>query len=869
MARIKETHFIRNNANSNVGTVLMFYSDGTYSMLDNINFSNFKKFFNKETEKETQGKVFDGSRKDVQSAIAKAIHNRQEVPYANSDSALYEENNKNNAGTAIARGTTLDDRNNVGKTAVAEGTTNNPDLRKEKDNNNWKYAVGGAAAVAALGGAAYVMNKNKDDKKDKDSMEGKDWKYYLENAKESDQKTAMSRIYDVLERLNLSQNWMRTNDGTSKWGITPEQALSMYTYFNDLSTEELAQIYNGETVNVDKVMEEANQGMIAMSFFYANDTVGDTTIADLFNDQASKKVIADFTEIQARYNRASNDKERTAIAKEKKQMYYDYFMNNSSSKYVDVSSVPGASFVINTMFPVDFVRYFRSSADLGEYDEILVTGRYRDDGTVEHRSKVDSACGGLKADLEKYNEDIKELKAEYNAKKNSGFRFSKETEYEKLTKDVYDPQVILDMMTQNLKTIDKYPVNVNTFNSTIDGERKLIPVGGSYGNSGGSVSYSRPSVGGGASVQQPAGTQEFTGNTPEEAAKKAIEAGAPKEMVDQATQTIIKENEKAKEEAEEKADKLHNFYQGYYDDVFNGDKDKDEYDKAIGVIKDAEKDKKEYDDAMEKDGTTTGGEITNKGSEVNDDGSIDLDLDGDGQKEHIPAHNDNDKDNPYNMPDYADGAFDVEKNNSDDEIVYDDPNAVPSQSAGNNAQAGDKELSHTTEGRPAIDGVHIDGNGENTSKPVEEEKPIEQNPISDEELGDMTFSGGATSVGTSGGEVTDFTEDQLVDQVKDSQDSQETEIDGSIVSGSTTGGEVSSFDEDQLVSQLSDNVSEQASGYSMTIDQSALDNAEDNEEVEVASFTAFAKEFYDQEAAKEAQVEQQEEVANEPVKTLK
>lgn len=838
MARkIRETYFIKNNANDNVGMTAIFYSDGTYSIVTGVTISGFKNFFNKEVMRnnpEARANIFDGSRSDVQRAFTDSIQNRREVRYGKLDSPLYRENiyigNRHN-----------NDNNNV-------------DLDREDKGNGLKYALGGAAVVAglgALGGAAYVLNKNKDDKTD--SMEGKDWNFYLENAKESSQKTAMTKIYDILEHLNASQNWMRINDGTGIWGLTPEQMLSMYTYFNDLSTEELAQIYNGETVNVDKIMEEANQGMIAMSFFYANDTVGDTTIADLFNDQASKNVISDFTRVQARYNRATNDKERTEIAKVKKQMYYDYFINNSSSKYVDVSSVPGASFVINTMFPVDFVRYFRSSADLGEYDEILVTGRVREDGTVEHRSKVDSACGNLKADLEKYNEDIRELKAEYNAKMTNGFmKFAKETEYEKLTKDVYDPQVILDMMNVNLKNIYKYPVNVNSFNSTIDGERRLIAVGGSYSSGTGSSSYtSRPSGGGAvqtppAQQQAPIPTiQEITGSTPEEAAKKAIEAGAPPEMVNKATQTIIDQNKKAEEDAWAYKNK-HDFLQDYYDDVFNGDMDKneamdklkddfnngkidkDQYDNAMGVIKDADSDKKEYEDGWDKDGTIEGGEVTNKGSEVNPDGSIDVDLNGDGQKEHIPAHDSNDKDNPYNMPDYAPGAFDVDKNNADDEVVFDDKNA-PQQDQNNNIPNTSKDNSENEiKGDPVtsdpIVGVVIETEDKN-DKP-----PIEQNQVSDEELGDMTFSGGATSVGTSGGEVTDFNEDQLVDQVKESVQNQEVEIDGSIVSP-RTGGE---------------------------------------EPVEVVSFTSFAQQFYDKEAQKESLLEvEDQEMSNEPVKTLK
>ncbi len=855
MSKVREAYFIRKTGpNDKTGKVYIFYSNRTYSVVEDVDFKNFKKYFNEVASKETKGRALDGTREDVRSAIGQSILNRKCVDLVDGDILLGESNDlsNNNIGrTAIAKGTTLDDLNKTrssANNAEKKELNDDVDLTKEKNNDGWKYALGGAAAVAALGGAAYILKNDKDDKKD--SMEGKDWKYYLENAKESDQKTVMTKIYNILERLNVSQSWMRANDGTSKWGLTPEQALSMYTYFNNLSTEELAQIYNGETVNVDNIMEQANQGMIAMSFFYANDTIGDTTIAELFNDQASKNIISDFTQIQARYNRATNDKERTEIAKIKKQMYYDYFINNSSSKYVDVSSVPGASFVINTMYPVDFVRYFRSSADLSDFSEILVTGRVREDGTIEHRSKVDSACATLKADLEKYNEDIRELKNEYNAKKNSGFmKFSGETEYERLTKDVYDPQVILDMMSFNLKNIDKYPANVNTFNSTIDGERRLIPVGGSYSSSTGSSSYTRPSGNGGGQVPQKppvAAVEEYTGNTPEEAAKKAIDAGAPKDMVDKATETIIKENEKAKEEAEEKADDLHNFYQDYYDGVFNGDMDKDEakdnlkqdlkdgnitkdeYDKAIGVIKDADKDREDYEDGMDKDGTTVGGEVTNNGSEVNDDGSIDVDLNGDGQKEHIPSHNPNDPDNPYNMPDYADGAFDVDKNNSDDEIVYDDPNAPKQNNSSNQTTSDgyyDTEINFPPVTSDRIDGVVLDVDG-NVVNPSEDKKPIEQNPVSDEELGDMTFSDGATSVGTSGGEVTEFDEDQLVNQVKSSQQNQETEIDGSIVS-------------------------------------------ETEDSVEVASFSSFAQQFYDEEVAKEeAQVEQQE-MESEPVKSLK
>ena len=758
----EQLYLLKDNSTASKGKAYIIYSDGTYSKLDDVSVEDYKKYFNEETSDLTKAKIFDGSREDVQEALKVSLKDKSETAFLDKDSVLYKYAKK-------------DDKEKVGVAIAAPNKEENPidPSIEEKKSDKWKKAaiIGGVGGAVLLG--AYILNKDKED--EKTSLKGKDWDYYLNNAKETDQKKVMTKIDNILGRINASQTWMKVNDADQNvavWGLTPEQTLSLYTYFNNLDTEELAQIYNGETVNVDEIMEQANQAMIAMSFFYANDTIGDTTIAELFNDEASKQVINDFVEIQARYNRATNDKERTEIAKLKKQMYFDYFIDNSTSKYVDVSSVPGASFIINTMFPVDFVRYMGSSADLNEYDEILVTGRIREDGTIEHQSKVDSACGNLKADLEKYNEDIKDIKAEHNARiLNKIANFLTETEYEALTKDTYNYQEILELMDNKLKVANKYPVYVNFFNSTIDGERTLIPLKGnsrSYSASNSNSSKKTTSTG------KAATKQEFSAPDPKLAAQQAIAAGAPKEMVDAATAKIEAENEKAREEAERKADELHDFYQGIYDDVFNGDLDKseardelnekykngeiskDEYDKAKDVINKADDDREDYEKAEEKDGEIIGGEFTDKGSEFNKDGSIDIDINNDGKEENIPAHNPNDPNNPYNKPDYADGAFDVDKNNDDDEIVFDDPIAYNEEHNNNNT-------SNSNQGNQSTDN--------NT------ESKIEQNPISDEEMEDITFSDGAVHGGTSGGDRIDFTEDQLVDQITNS-DNEEIEIDG-------------------------------------------------------------------------------------------
>ena len=52
MARkIRETYFIKNNANDNVGMTAIFYSDGTYSIVTGVTISGFKNFLK-------QGQIF-------------------------------------------------------------------------------------------------------------------------------------------------------------------------------------------------------------------------------------------------------------------------------------------------------------------------------------------------------------------------------------------------------------------------------------------------------------------------------------------------------------------------------------------------------------------------------------------------------------------------------------------------------------------------------------------------------------------------------------------------------------------------------------------------------------------------------------------
>lgn len=247
------------------------------------------------------------------------------------------------------------------------------DSLNDNVDNNGKSRLTTAMALTGLGivltagavaGVTYARNhqvepvteetqEEVNDEIVKPSMDGKDWDYYTENAIDSIQKEAWTKVGTWLLEFNNSQSWMtRTNNNgqESRFGFTPEETMAFYLRFNNFTDEELITICNGSNINADEIMDLSNDFIEKMNLYYSlsNQT---SNISSLFNDEHDKEVINTFEEHHVQMMSAS-DKEKEQLLRDEKQMYSDYFYSDIEGKETKARA-GSTSYLLRTMLPAD------------------------------------------------------------------------------------------------------------------------------------------------------------------------------------------------------------------------------------------------------------------------------------------------------------------------------------------------------------------------------------------------------------------------------------------------------------------------------------------------------------------------------------
>lgn len=268
------------------------------------------------------------------------------------------------------------------------------DSLNDNTNNNGKSRLTTAMTLAGLGiavtagataGIVYARNHQAEpepveentqeevnDEIVKPSMEGQDWDYYTENAIDSVQKEAWTKVGSWLLEFNNSQSWMsRTNnDGQeSRFGFTPEEAMAFYLRFNNFTDEELITICNGNNINADEIMNLSNDFIEKMNLYYSisNEKSG---ISALFNDEHDKEVVNTFEEHHVKMLNATG-KDKESLMQEEKEMYKDYFNSDIEGKETKARA-GSTSYLLRTMLPAD-----QRESDLRNYKDkmtIYTTG---------------------------------------------------------------------------------------------------------------------------------------------------------------------------------------------------------------------------------------------------------------------------------------------------------------------------------------------------------------------------------------------------------------------------------------------------------------------------------------------------------------
>ena len=261
------------------------------------------------------------------------------------------------------------------------------DSLNDNVDNNGKSRLTTAMALTGLGivvtagavaGVTYARNHQAEpvteetqeevnDEIAKPSMDGQDWDYYTENAIDSIQKEAWTKVGTWLLEFNNSQSWMtRTNNNgqESRFGFTPEETMAFYLRFNNFTDEELITICNGSNINADEIMDLSNDFMEKMNLYYSlsNQT---SNISSLFNDEHDKEVINTFEEHHAKMMSTGINEKETLMQAEK-EMYKDYFNSDIEGKETKARA-GSTSYLLRTMLPAD-----QREADLRNYKDKMI-----------------------------------------------------------------------------------------------------------------------------------------------------------------------------------------------------------------------------------------------------------------------------------------------------------------------------------------------------------------------------------------------------------------------------------------------------------------------------------------------------------------
>lgn len=250
----------------------------------------------------------------------------------------------------------------------------------------------GAAAIAA-GCKASQMEKTDDtvieeeqetvEEIVKPDMEGQEWDYYVENAIDSIQKESWSTVGDFLLSFNNSQEWMeRTNENGefSRFGFTPEEAMSTYLRFNEFTDEELITIFNGTNINADEIMNLSNDFLEEMQIYYSVSTQP-SGISSLFNDEHDKEVVEAFEQQWSKVMN-SEGKEQETQMKELKEMFKDYFNSDVDGKEIKARQ-GSTSYLLRTMLPA-----MQKISDVKNYKDTMLIYKTGSGESVEVKADL-------------------------------------------------------------------------------------------------------------------------------------------------------------------------------------------------------------------------------------------------------------------------------------------------------------------------------------------------------------------------------------------------------------------------------------------------------------------------------------------------
>ena len=184
-------------------------------------------------------------------------------------------------------------------------------VNDETKNKSKKLAISGAliGLAAVIGVGAFGLHKHRNNDEDvvlaeepaittevevpeeKISLEGQDWDFYFNNAKDSVQKDVMTNVNDFTMNFNRSEDWMYekltpemiealkeaniiVEGDEAIFGFTPEQVFALNLVYGTHTYDEYTTMMNGEYIDVTKTMSSSesymNQGIRAEIVYLLN-----------------------------------------------------------------------------------------------------------------------------------------------------------------------------------------------------------------------------------------------------------------------------------------------------------------------------------------------------------------------------------------------------------------------------------------------------------------------------------------------------------------------------------------------------------------------------------------------------------------------
>lgn len=330
----------------------------------------------------------------------------------------------------------------------------------------------------------------------KPDMQGKNWEFYeaaalnydfsnvdqtnLEEIKNTrgliDQKTFMLTIYDVTNHINevaqpYFENCVDENGNKVVFNITPEEVFALSVRMNNLSNEEITNIMAGTSIDIDNILNiDSNSALKKMTAFYGMCSE-ESGIDKLFINEEEAQTVRDFEAANIAMLKAEDGKNKEEALNNLKDMYYDYFRTDNHS---DEASWGSTDYVLCSMIPSNTImaevynidgtvqlqkigtenyveaktglfneahnRIYTGTDNEANWEENFVNGlvgynanNYQLVDIEKGLSIASSSCGTEKERLEEASDFV--LNSD---------------EVEKLSETSYNPQIILEMMTNEL-----------------------------------------------------------------------------------------------------------------------------------------------------------------------------------------------------------------------------------------------------------------------------------------------------------------------------------------------------------------------------------------------------------------------------------